>query len=359
MAIVTYKYAMRDGDLVNIDSVQKQDHPFEYLCLSCGKAMTPVMGNFRARHFRHKVEADCSGETYLHNLAKLVFSKTYKECLDTGKPYLVQYQSTAVCSNCEEDGPCNVGIVLGDYDLTRHFKEMRVEERDNEVVPDILLRSGDNVLYIEIAVTHYCEPAKIALGRPIIELEIKHEDDIGLILSRALPRSDSRIAYHNFRIKGPAGPGRYLERCGKRRSFFALDKSGKCALAEGRQWEYEKLKADYFVKAVESSSVEIFVRCLIEALVAGHQVTDCWICRKHTLHADRRSSYCLATKTRLNTTSYAHTCQAYSKADSAGLLDLLELKLNRLRVPAAAAGYGQEDQEDQGSSFWSRESPWD
>jgi hypothetical protein len=113
-------YAMRDGERINIDTLEKQDQAFEHVCLSCGNAMTPVMGSIRAWHFHHKVEADCSGETYFHNLAKLVFYRTYKECLDTGKPYLIQYKSTAVCNYCEEDGPCNVGIVLGDYDLTRH-----------------------------------------------------------------------------------------------------------------------------------------------------------------------------------------------------------------------------------------------
>jgi hypothetical protein len=358
MTIVNYQYALRDGELVNIDSLEKRDQPFEYACLSCGSAMTPVKGDYNAWHFRHKVEADCSGETYLHSLAKLVFYVTYQECLDTGNPYFIQCQSTAVCNNCEEDGPCSVGIVMGDYDLTRHFKAIKLEKRDNEVIPDILLRSGDNVLYIEIAVTHYCEPAKIALGRPIIELEIKNEDDISLILSRALPRTDRRITYHNFKIKGPAGPDRHLDKCGKRRLFFVLNKDGKCSMAEGRQWEYEKLKADHFVKAVENSSAEIFVRCLIEALAAGHEIINCWICRKHTISSDRRSSYCNATRKKLNNTSYAHTCQSYSNAESAGILDLVELKLSRLRSPAAA-GSSQEDQEDQDSSFWSRETPWD
>ena len=48
MTIVNYQYAMRDGELVNIDSLEKQDQAFDYVCLSCGYAMTPVMGGIRA-----------------------------------------------------------------------------------------------------------------------------------------------------------------------------------------------------------------------------------------------------------------------------------------------------------------------
>jgi len=331
MTIATYKFALSTGgDLVCIDSMHKQDQSSEYFCVSesCGKPMIPVMGDVRIWHFRHKVESDCPGETYLHSLAKRLFCETYKECLESGEPFFVQYQSKASCNNCNESGPCDVGHIVRNYDLTQLFKDIQVEKQDDTVRPDILLSAGGKQLYIEIAVTHFCEPGKIELGKPIIELAIESEADLNVIQSKKLPRSDHRVRYYNFNSNKAIGTGKFVERCNKRKAFFILHSSGKCIITTDYQWKFEELQHSYYVKAAKDHSSEVFVQCVVDAFKAGHKITNCWLCRKHSIGYATGDSYCITGKKTIMNTSDAHKCLSYTMLDINDCTDLLQRKIS-------------------------------
>lgn len=46
MAIVKYRYAEANGSIVDIESVEKE-RGRDFICLSCGSALIPVLGRKR------------------------------------------------------------------------------------------------------------------------------------------------------------------------------------------------------------------------------------------------------------------------------------------------------------------------
>ena len=72
---VRYSYCIDENDkfvfIRDLNSSSRYEHKFR--CLECGKEMIANMGSKRAWHFSHKSDleaANCSGESYLHKLAK-------------------------------------------------------------------------------------------------------------------------------------------------------------------------------------------------------------------------------------------------------------------------------------------------
>jgi len=157
---IRYRYALDEGSRVVDITVGNADKARSYICLSCSKPLLPVQGSERQHHFRHKVQAVCSAETYLHNLAKRVFAQTYQDCLDSGRPYTVSYYVPVRCIACNDHGPCDAGHQLQSVDLIKYFKGINIESRNDGFVPDILLSSPSHTLFIEIAVTHLSKRRK-------------------------------------------------------------------------------------------------------------------------------------------------------------------------------------------------------
>jgi len=69
-------------NLVNVNDLSKeQKRKTKYTCIGCNSELVPALGEIKKKHFRHK-HIVCSGETYLHKLAKEVFYQTYNSCLE-------------------------------------------------------------------------------------------------------------------------------------------------------------------------------------------------------------------------------------------------------------------------------------
>ena len=106
--MVKNRYALDENDkLVDVQTVTEQDRKY-FTCIGCGSPMRPVLGDVVGRHFRHKVDADCNGETYLHRLGKKVFEETYKYCLEHNQPFEVSFNQYKICTFCPQQGPCSV-----------------------------------------------------------------------------------------------------------------------------------------------------------------------------------------------------------------------------------------------------------
>jgi hypothetical protein len=88
---------------------------------------------------------------------------------------------------------------LGDeeheYDLTQFYSELKVEKRDNTFIPDVSLhnKSRNDLIYIEIAVSHFLSEVKMASEKRIIEIPIRNEDDIEVIRNARLTSSNARF----------------------------------------------------------------------------------------------------------------------------------------------------------------------
>lgn len=200
---IKYQYAQLDKSIVDISSVTECDRKLRFTCLGCGRSLIPVLGDRVERHFRHKTELACSGETYLHNLAKNRFYDDYSKCLEQKNPFLIHVLQQSKCTFYEENAgegkPC--GTETPEFlDLTKWFSEPPLlESRYENFIPDVLLRSRKGVpLFVEIKVSHACSQEKIDSGHRIIEIEINSVDDIDFELG---VKKDSSVSLFNFSLE--------------------------------------------------------------------------------------------------------------------------------------------------------------
>ncbi len=343
---IKYRYAFDvNRRLVEINSslvVKGKD----YICLSCNRSLLPIKGPIRQQHFRHKVHGDCSMETYLHSLAKLVFQQTYNDCLLNREPFLVEYKVPLHCSACKN----HVGYESKQVDLTKYFTKITPEIPDRGFIPDLLLTSdaSNDSLYVEIAVTHFVEENKASSGARIIEISISEESDIDLISSCCISEEDPRVSTYNFKKDPLLRPN--LHTCqsdiaeitvtsSKRYepsipSFFLFKNSGKCLQKNCTKSEYDNLSArsNYSkmldipgADSIENSDflLHFFVENIQKAHLAGNRFKNCWLCNFHRRKIDRANmlgtrhwhtysySYCNKHKRSIENSNNAVDCKEF------------------------------------------------
>lgn len=186
----------KEGNVVSIDIAKKG---IQYYCLSCGKEMIPKQGKIRDHHFSHKKEKGgsldlvCREETYLHEYAKHVI----KEMFDSKNEFNVSFNRNIACnqqhsclyyrlamtkSNSADADLCKQ-TVQKTFDLKQYYDTCELEKEYCGYIADVLFSSKSNPdrkpLFIEIAVSHPCEQAKLNSGIRIIEIFIpKNTDNI-------------------------------------------------------------------------------------------------------------------------------------------------------------------------------------
>ena len=205
MTSIKYRYAIDSNqkvvDAFYLDRNEIKDLIFR--CLGCGNILTPVLGQKRRKHFRHKadMEINCSPETYLHKLAKTRFYEVYQECLKQELPFIIEYQVNEICTRYKSDYlvACEYGKSTRQFDLTQYFRSISLEKREDIFIPDVLLTSDSEIkLFVEIFLSHESTLDKIQSGYRIIELDISSEDDINLIDQKHISENDS-VKFYNFK----------------------------------------------------------------------------------------------------------------------------------------------------------------
>ena len=248
---IRYRYAIDcNKQIVDIFSdVVKNGN--EYFCISCEKSLIPVKGKVRKQHFRHKVQTDCSTETYLHNLTKSIFFQTYKNCLSYNLKFEIKIDIPQICQFCKNNGPCIIDNEKEKYDLTNYFKEVYLEKKDGNYIPDILLRGEKECIYVEIAVTHKANDLKLNSGKRIIEINIKDEIDIEIIKSCLIEETEDKIKFFNF--KPIPKKLDFSSKCLETDYFFILYRSGKIVVKELKLPEFEKFsRTDIFIEKINT-----------------------------------------------------------------------------------------------------------
>lgn len=173
-----------DGQIIHIDEVTNDNRAEHYYCVGCGGEMSAVLGDKREHHFRHK-EAHCSWESYLHKLGKMLL----KQRFETQKEFVVKYY---VEHHCEKSKSCKLESIYGEkkcncrelltIDLKKIFDTCEEEVTYKGFRADLMLSSKEHPerepIFLEISVTHDCEPEKLESGIQIIELKITDENDV-------------------------------------------------------------------------------------------------------------------------------------------------------------------------------------
>lgn len=177
---IKYRFALDDADTA-VDVLSLHNHESiagrTFRCLACEESMVARLGNHMAHHFSHKANSVCTGETYLHQLAKQVFQEELEKCLAGQKPFLIELPQRWVCNrHAEHSNRCQTQPKLQSHDLIPDICAFNVEQKADDFVPDIKLvgHYGDDI-WIEIVVTHKCSEAKVKAGNRIIEIEIQSE----------------------------------------------------------------------------------------------------------------------------------------------------------------------------------------
>jgi len=172
-------YGMRDGKLLFIADVPR-GLACGCVCVRCRKTLVAKKGSKRQHHFAHFRVSNCLGaaESVLHSLAKELLAESdmflvppyefvRQRKTKTGRP--VQHRALVAKGG-------NVVI-----------ENVRVEERESDFVPDIIIESGSKSLIVEVAVTHRVSRAKLRRIRhrnlPAIEIRLATSDSF---LSREL-----------------------------------------------------------------------------------------------------------------------------------------------------------------------------
>jgi hypothetical protein len=159
-------------------------------CPACGARLVARRGPIRAHHFGHYEAAACrhAAETALHGFAKHV--------LLTHRRLLLPAAVAATETRQVEVAPARE-VALDDTAL---------ERRLGDVVPDVIVTVRGRALLVEIAVTHFCRPAKLAriraLGLPAIEVDLSAvaRDAAPRAIAAALLREGQRRWLYNERV---------------------------------------------------------------------------------------------------------------------------------------------------------------
>lgn len=164
----------KDGKQINIENAPRRE---KYTCINCGESMMAIKGKERELHFRHHVVTEqCNHDYWLHkNLLSL-----FIERLGNNDPIVVK-------------GPQE------DIDLLNN-DSFDKETKFENWVPDILIRKGDDVLFLEICVTSPCSTDKISSGYRIIEIFTTDTRAIEELSSGPILREGKyyKVEFHNF-----------------------------------------------------------------------------------------------------------------------------------------------------------------
>ena len=136
MAEQKLHYALRDGQLISIDSVDR-GLQCNCVCPSCGSMLIARKGDIREHHFAHYGNTDCAGgvETALHLLAKDLLCKT----------------KTIFVPGIDHESEGSVKTYLSAEPECRDYSSF---------IPDVVLKNETEVLGIEILVTHAVDEDK-------------------------------------------------------------------------------------------------------------------------------------------------------------------------------------------------------
>ncbi len=196
---VLYRFAKdNENNLIDSNLINAQERRLrKYYCLSCGKELTPVLGQIRRRHFRHEVDQGCNSETYLHELGKRMLKKRWDESakfIVTLKQH--QEEWCQKVNTCMLKSDC-CGRIKEDIqvDLKKHYQECTIEKQYKGFIADLLIEDNTGKMppiMLEVCVFHPCSEDKKNSGIRIIEFIVKSEEMACSLFNRKLSYEDDR-----------------------------------------------------------------------------------------------------------------------------------------------------------------------
>lgn len=275
-------------DRETLDSIEK------YYCISCNSELIPKLGEKRKKHFAHKQERSCAGETYLHNLAKNLFFHEFLKCKKEKIPFYLELFQPRTCTGLfSEFGiTCNLGIKLTKFDITKFYSDALLETKQETFIPDVTLipKKGNDQLFIEFAVTHFIEQKKTNSGFRIIEMNISNEDDLSMISNHCITEDNPNAKFINFKVKREIGDF-CSKKCQLKHDLFIVYKYGKCQLFEKTLNEIRAFLMDekenivtYNISIDRMGLASKFRYMMAKVHEQKFEIKNCFICRYHAIN---------------------------------------------------------------------------
>ena len=140
-------YALKDGNIVSIDDVPSGKE-CGCVCPACGDELIARKGQKRMHHFAHRSNEDCEYgyESSLHLAAKDILSRSKKMVIP---PIYVEFPQSGKPKE------------LISKERKIPIDDVELEKRFDDIIPDIVVYSGDKYFFIEIYVTHPIDDEKL------------------------------------------------------------------------------------------------------------------------------------------------------------------------------------------------------
>lgn len=181
------QYALKDNILVSVDQVEK-GLACNCICPSCKSQLIARKGEVREHHFAHYKNNSCATgyQTSLHLLAKELISE--KRMIKIPAVYC---NKLCLWEN-EPEGYFIDEQIYKDEKLLTNV-EVSLEEKENGIIPDVIIQYGNYKLYVEIFVTHKVdsEKKKIVKQQDLSMMEIDLHKENRLI-------SKEELSYYLF-----------------------------------------------------------------------------------------------------------------------------------------------------------------
>ena len=316
--------------VIDIKQLSKKKSNYEkvFRCVACDQILTPVLGEKKQKHFRHKVDANCSAETYLHKLAKLKFYVIYKRCCQEKQPFSITINQKKKCNYYAVDFNyyCNLGEISKTYDLTKYFPKISLEKREGSFIPDLLLSNdkGDK-LFIEMAVSHKSSKEKKDSGIRIIEIDIAKESDINVFQKKSLTIKNPNVKFYNLSQDNQSNfcQGKCLKKlipydsCIIEHKYFLIADNGRSGILSLPLSQIENLDSTYihgeFVGDFDRvQRGEVYRKLVFRASASKLPIKNCFLCKHHSESWYRgKSLYCYLYERR-HDPNYAADCENYN-----------------------------------------------
>ena len=92
---IKYRFALDKNDnLIDVSELSRQElsKGDKFYSIDFHNELIPKLGDVVTKHFAHKGDSEGNYESYLHALAKKVFSDEYLLCLKENKPFYFKYK---------------------------------------------------------------------------------------------------------------------------------------------------------------------------------------------------------------------------------------------------------------------------
>ena len=160
-------YAVKDGKVIHISAVES-GLSCGCTCPACGESLVAKKGQKMMHHFAHKSGSDCEYgyETSLHLAAK--------EILREAKQFKIPAVYVEFPESYKEKEKISDERIIP-------IDDVALEQRCGDVVPDIVINSKGQTLFVEIFVTHKVDDDKLEKirkqGISTIEIDLSSLDE--------------------------------------------------------------------------------------------------------------------------------------------------------------------------------------